>query len=218
MYRCISGATVPYGRRLFQRAMSCAAAPRKSALYTRGGDGGHSSLFTGERRRKDDAVFCALGALDEANAQIGVARELLEIPQIIDQLQEIQSALLDAGAAVATPLDTASEKRKEVVAFDADSVKGLEKCIDELDREAGPLTQFILPGGGVPAAQLHVARAVVRRAERAIVPLVLEERVDPQVGVYINRLSDYMFAAARVVAKRNGILDVLYVSRRRRKR
>lgn len=191
----------------------------KSGLYTRGGDSGYSSLFDGTRTRKDATVFSVLGSLDEANAHLGLARSL--IPQsssdLKSELSAIQSALLDAGASVATPL-ASSSARSAAVRFDDEMVVSLERSIDRLDAEAGKLTSFILPGGGRAAATMHVARAVVRRAEREVASLVLAGEADPNVGVYVNRLSDYVFAAARVAAKRAGEEEVLYVSRRKRDR
>ena len=165
-------------------------------------------LFNGERRRKDDMVFAALGDSDELNAALGLASAHCEADGggraalIVPHLCEVQSRLLDLGSAVATPRSQSSEKRLERTSFDAngDSTLQLEQWIDTLDAELPPLRNFILPGGGGAAASLHVARAVCRRAERSVVPLVLEGECDGAAQVYLNRLSDYLFTAARYVA------------------
>eukprot|EP00188_Purpureofilum_apyrenoidigerum_P002241 Plantae.Rhodophyta-Purpureofilum_apyrenoidigerum.ctg23719.p1 GENE.Plantae.Rhodophyta-Purpureofilum_apyrenoidigerum.ctg23719~~Plantae.Rhodophyta-Purpureofilum_apyrenoidigerum.ctg23719.p1 ORF type:complete len:219 (-),score=35.30 Plantae.Rhodophyta-Purpureofilum_apyrenoidigerum.ctg23719:209-865(-) len=182
----------------------------KARIYTRTGDKGHSSLFNGERRSKDDAVFEALGNLDVSNAQVGLAREHLTDKELRDKFALIQSALFDAGAAVATPRPTSSEARLKQVAFDASKIRQLERWIDELDAVLPPLRKFILPGGGTAAANVHVARTAVRTAERRVFSLVHDDHVDETVGQYLNRLGDFLFVAARYISYSAKIPEVEY--------
>lgn len=186
-------------------------------IYTRTGDAGSSSLFNGERRHKNDIVFTALGDSDELNAAIGVARAHCELggsartELMVPQLAVVQSRLLDLGSAVATPAATSSAARLDRVLFDDGGANTalLEGWIDELEVALPPLRNFILPGGGVAAASLHVARAICRRSERSVVPLVLAGDCDGAVAKYLNRLSDYLFVAARTAAVDAGG-DVVY--------
>ena len=163
-------------------------------VYTRTGDKGESSLYNGERRPKDFQVFEALGDTDELNSMLGAAREFAlgvhGLEDLPEQLEEIQSRLLDVGSAVATPLATSSDAKVARTKFPEASVTALEHWIDEMDEELPPLKNFILPSGGKGPAFLHLARTVCRRAERKVVPLVREESVEPVVGRYLNRLSD----------------------------
>lgn len=182
-------------------------------VYTKTGDKGTSQLFSGERRSKRDEVFEALGTVDEANASIGLAREFLD-PEahaaVSAELEEIMSRLLDVGSSVATPVDVSSSSKLKRVAFDADLVLHLEESIDRMDEELPPLKNFILPSGGKCAAHLHVARTVVRRAERIVAGLVQEEKVEASVGIYLNRLSDYLFTLARFIAMKQGHEEKIY--------
>lgn len=178
-----------------------------SAVYTKTGDKGASSLFTGERRRKSDRVFDVLGTVDELNSFVGVAKEYLRPQQpsssqvlVMSQLVHIQDRLLDVGSIVATPsLSGSSTYHPEMWTVD------LERVIDELDAALTTLQSFILPGGSIPSAHLHVCRSTCRRAEREVVALL--ERSGSAYGpqlesacVYLNRLSDFFFVAARCMA------------------
>ena len=195
-------------------------APRKFKVYTKTGDKGTSSLYSGERASKDDRIFAALGDTDELNAHIGVAREHCQssaIPGLDVQLAEIQSRLLDLGSSIATPLPSASASKIRRVHFAEDNTERLESWIDAMDEELPPLRNFILPSGGLSAAHLHVARTVCRRAERSVVPLVREETTERSVHVYLNRLSDYLFTAARYAALREGKTEVVYKKARAKK-
>lgn len=177
---------------------------KKSMLYTRTGDKGESSLYNGERRSKTDPVFEALGEQDELCAAIGIAREYCAIGRnnLSPMLIEIQSRLFDLGAAVATPRNTSSVDKIVYTAFNPKHTEQLELWIDTLDAEMPPLTTFIIPSGGLSSTHLHMARVVCRRAERAVVPLIADMQIDVEVGRYLNRLSDLLFAAARVAAQR----------------
>ena len=179
-------------------------------VYTRTGDGGSSSLFNGERRSKNDLVFAALGDTDELNASIGAARAQCEVAAtahptlgpMLPQLDHIQSRLLDVGSAVATPRSRSNEAQLVRAVFDeeGEETQQLERWLDAMDVQLPPLRNFILPSGGLVSSSLHVARAVCRRAERSVTPLVLEEECSGRVAVFVNRLSDYLFVAARFSA------------------
>lgn len=188
---------------------------RRFKIYTKTGDKGASSLFNGERRKKTDPFFAALGDVDEVNACIGLAsahcataKENPGKEKLIEQLGEVQSRLLDVGSAVATPLESSSDRKIAIAQFAQEHSEQLEQWIDELDSELPALTTFILPSGGQASAQLHIARAVCRRAERAVV--VLDDAVPDSVRVYMNRLSDYLFTAARYAAMQDGETEVTY--------
>ena len=146
----------------------------------------------------------AIGEVDEANAAIGVAIAALDPGDIADHLQRIQNDLFDLGADVATPGD--AEGALRIV---ASQVERLEREIDEMNAALEPLTSFILPGGSPAVAALHLARTVVRRAERAAVALDQSEPLNPQLLAYLNRLSDHLFVAARCAALSRGG-DVLW--------
>ena len=190
-------------------AISLAARARSFKIYTKTGDLGSSSLFNGQRKSKDDRIFAALGDSDELNAALGVACEQCKVnggertAVIIPQLVTVQSRLLDLGSAIATPLTQSSDARLKRATFDdnGESTAQLEQWIDDMDAELAPLRNFILPGGGVASASLHVARAVCRRTERSVVPLVLDGECEPLANIYLNRLSDYLFQAARYAAR-----------------
>ncbi|KAJ3028092.1 UNVERIFIED_CONTAM: hypothetical protein HDU68_002477 [Siphonaria sp. JEL0065] len=183
-------------------------------IYTRTGDKGTSALYTGERRPKDDAIFEALGNVDELSSYLGLAREFCDDTNngLSENLEKIQCILLDVGANVATPRNSASEFKRNRTEFDVDGylVMELEAWIDELDQSLEPLKNFILPSGGKAGSTLHVARNVCRSAERKIVPLIAENIADASVGKYINRLSDYLFTAARFAAKSEGKPERIY--------
>eukprot|EP00611_Tribonema_gayanum_P007661 TRINITY_DN1707_c0_g1_i2.p1 TRINITY_DN1707_c0_g1~~TRINITY_DN1707_c0_g1_i2.p1 ORF type:complete len:272 (-),score=65.31 TRINITY_DN1707_c0_g1_i2:322-1047(-) len=194
-------------------ARRAVAKPKKSILYTKTGDKGASSLYSGERRSKTDATFQALGASDELNSVIGVAREycVLAGNGLDELLAEIQSRLFDVGACIATPRDKASEAKLAKTAFPPKCTAEVEFAIDELDSKLPPLKTFILPSGGLAAVHLHLARVVCRRAERSAIPLVEAGEVDPEVGRYLNRLSDFLFAAARYASHVEGAPETSWV-------
>jgi cob(I)alamin adenosyltransferase len=177
---------------------------RLTKIYTRGGDGGMTSLATGERRPKHDLRICANGAVDEANSAIGIAR-IHATGDVEEALARIQNDLFDVGADLSTPdgLDGALR------ATDA-QVENLEKQIDVINTRLEPLNSFVLPGGTALAATLHMARALVRRAEREATELATVEEVNPSALKYLNRLSDLLFQMARD-ANDCGRQDVLWV-------
>jgi cob(I)alamin adenosyltransferase len=181
-------------------------------IYTRTGDDGTTGLAAGPRRRKDDLRVEAYGTVDETNACIGVARLSTGGDADVDaMLGRIQNDLFDLGADLATP-DTGEALSYEPLRIVAGQVERLEREIDQLNAALAPLKSFVLPGGSAAAAGLHVARTVCRRAERLVVALrrVEGEAVSPAAVQYLNRLSDFLFVAARFVND-NGAGDVLWV-------
>ncbi len=170
-------------------------------IYTRVGDKGSTSLFGGTKISKSAVRLHAYGTLDELNACLGLIVSNSETPkQIKGQLIEIQSLLFVIGADLATPLESSAN----ILRTDPIYAEKFERWIDEMDEELKPLTQFILPGGTVVGALLHQARTICRRAERWIVELKERESVTPGVIVVMNRLSDYLFTAARYANKTLG--------------
>ena len=173
-------------------------------IYTRTGDGGSAGLVDGSRVSKSSLRMIAIGDVDEANAAIGVAVAALDEGAITDQLLEIQNDLFDLGADVATPDEVDGALR-----IVGSQVERLEREIDAMNADLPPLESFILPGGSASVAALHLARAIVRRAERAAVALNEAEPLNPSLLAYLNRLSDHLFVVARFVAAREGG-DVLW--------
>ena len=178
-------------------------------IYTRTGDCGSSGLVDGSRRPKFDARFEAIGAVDEANSAIGMALVALIGGAHHAALQRAQNDLFDLGADLASPGNdfTPSEMALRMVPL---QTEWLEGQIDALNDVLKPLSSFILPGGSEAAARVHVARASVRKAERAMAALAAVEQVNPAALSYINRLSDYLFQLARAL-NGNGAEDILWV-------
>ena len=168
-------------------------------IYTRTGDGGSAGLVDGSRVSKSSLRMAAIGEVDEANAAIGVAIAALGGGDTAYQLLKVQNDLFDLGADIATPGQIDGALR-----IVASQVARLEVEIDEMNDELDPLTSFILPGGSPAVAALHLARGIVRRAERAAVSLNEAEPLNAQLLAYLNRLSDHLFVAARFVAAREG--------------
>jgi cob(I)alamin adenosyltransferase len=172
-------------------------------IYTRTGDKGTTSLFSGQRVPKDNPFIEALGSVDEGNSSLGLALSLLpreeKFIQTRQQLEMIQHALFDVGAALATPLTCHEDKKLERTRFDHQAIELLEKWIDVMDAQLPPLKTFILPGGHPAGAALHLSRSTIRRAERQVIPLYEQADVSQSVLVYLNRLSDYLFMLSRFV-------------------
>ncbi|TGQ09666.1 MULTISPECIES: cob(I)yrinic acid a,c-diamide adenosyltransferase [unclassified Mesorhizobium] len=182
-------------------------------IYTRTGDDGTTGLGTGERRLKSDLRVDAYGTIDEANACIGMARihTAGEHPLIDAMLSRIQNDLFDLGADLAVP-DDGKPLDYEPLRVVAAQTGRVEQDIDLLNKELQPLKSFVLNGGTPAAAALHLARTVARRAERLMVALAQDptEHVNREALKYINRVSDFLFVAARAVND-NGKADVLWV-------
>jgi cob(I)alamin adenosyltransferase len=211
---------------------------KKNVPYTRGGDSGTSQLLTGERRSKADLSFEAMGTVDELCSVTGVVyaeliREIGETSNTLEEhdcealkewLLEIMSRLFDIGSHLAKPKrqrreDDSSSEEDDEPKFVADGIGGgfdvlhiqqLEDWIDTMTEDLPELRSFILPTGTPTAAQFHVARTVCRRAERMMVPLVQNGIADPNAMKYVNRLSDFFFAAARWVSHQQGMEEIQY--------
>jgi cob(I)alamin adenosyltransferase len=180
---------------------------RLTKIYTRGGDKGQTSLGDGARVAKHDLRVAAFGTVDEANAAIGLAR--LHTESIADaMLARIQNDLFDLGADLCRPGDDAADAK--ALRIQQSQVQRLEDEIDAMNVSLEPLDSFVLPGGRPAAAHLHLARTVVRRAERLSAELATREPVNPTAVVYLNRLSDHLFVLSRYLNDR-GAADVLWV-------
>lgn len=178
---------------------------RLTRIYTRAGDGGKSSLGDGTRVPKQSLRIDAIGAVEEANAALGIAR--LHTAGAFDaMLSRIQNELFDLGADLCTPgVDFASPDKLRMI---PDQVARLEREIDTMNEKLGALTSFILPGGTPGAAQVHLARTITRRAERTLFALAAVEPVNPVALQYVNRLSDHLFVLGRALNATTG--DVLW--------
>lgn len=177
-------------------------------VYTKTGDTGETSIIGG-RVFKDDPRVEAYGTIDELNSFVGqavFAAEQSEIPDIREQLLQIQHELYDSGSDLAYAKE--EESRYKVT---DNMVERLERWIDELEQENPPLERFILPGGSALSCALHVCRTVCRRAERLTVTLARTVEINPAVRKYLNRLSDYFFVAARAANAKTGVPDVEYI-------
>ena len=175
-------------------------------IYTRGGDKGETSLGSGKRVAKHSRRVAAYGTVDEANAAVGMAR-LHTDGETDAMLARIQNDLFDLGADLSTPEGGGGAKGPLRIL--GAQVERLEHEIDAMNAELQPLDSFILPGGTELAAALHVARTVVRRAERLAVALADRETINPEAIKYLNRLSDHLFVLART-ANDKGLSDVLW--------
>jgi cob(I)alamin adenosyltransferase len=179
--------------------------PSPPRIYTKTGDAGDTGLFDGTRVAKSDPRVEACGEVDEVSAALGVARQhLTHAPELAALIEGIQGDLLAVGARLADPSHRISERVTKINLGEA-HISKLETWIDSLDASLPPLRRFILPGGSPAGAALHLARAVARRAERRVVSL--GETVDPVVIVYLNRLSDLLFVAARAANVRAGLAE-----------
>ena len=188
---------------------------RLTKIYTRTGDAGETGLVTGQRVKKSDARIAAYGDVDELNSQVGFARACNrqrpagapERDSIEAFLRDVQNELFLVGSDLACVL---AERPAQMKVVTPAEITRLEQRIDAMNGTLGPLTEFILPGGGALGAALHVARAVCRRAERGAVALAQREPVDPTTIGYLNRLSDFLFVLARFAAKSCGEPEELW--------
>ncbi len=180
-------------------------------IYTKTGDDGTTALGTGERRPKNDLRIDAYGTVDETNAVVGLVRLHTSgsAPEVDLVLGRIQNDLFDLGADLATP-ETDQDLGYEPLRITDSQVTALETAIDDLNSELTPLRSFVLPGGSAASAHLHLARTVSRRAERLMVELAPNEKINPAAIRYMNRLSDYFFVASRFLNEK-GEQDVLWV-------
>jgi cob(I)alamin adenosyltransferase len=179
-------------------------------IYTRTGDQGETGLFGGGRVSKAHTRVAAYGTVDELNAALGVAVESVASEEISCSLKKVQNDLFSLGAFLATPGAEDGSARATIPDLPGDRVKEMEVWIDRASTETPELRNFILPGGTQGAAALHLARTVCRRAERSVVRLAEHQQVDPLVLAYLNRLSDLLFAYARLENHRNGVPDIVW--------
>lgn len=180
---------------------------RLTNIVTRTGDDGTTGLAGGGRVSKDSPRVWAFGTVDELNSAIGVVRSLNADPDVDAHLRVIQNDLFNLGGELATPPD---KLQKGMPGIDRQHVVDLEKQVEELTEELGPLREFILPGGSPVGAQLHVARTICRRAERFCVRLSKEEKIGEFVIPYLNRLSDALFTLARWSNKKAGAKETFW--------
>jgi len=185
--------------------------PRITKVYTRGGDDGTTGLGTGRRVGKDSPRVEAYGAVDELNSQIGLALAAGLDPEIATTLRAVQNELFHLGSDLCVPEE--DKQRTPVPSIDQRHVDELERVLDRLTERVGPLENFVLPGGSVGAAHLHVARTVCRRAERVVVSLGRQEPIGPFTVKYLNRLSDALFVMARFENRQKSVPDILWNSR-----
>ncbi len=182
-------------------------------IYTRTGDDGTTGLVDGPRVSKTASRLHAIGEVDETNSTLGLAIQSLAADEgdspLVAELRRVQNDLFDLGADIATPGESFEPSPMELRIV-ASQVEWLEAAIDNANAQLPPLTSFILPGGSLPAAHMHMARVVTRRAERALVAASLDAAINPQALNYLNRLSDYLFTLCRLInASRGG--DILWV-------
>ena len=171
-------------------------------IYTRTGDNGDTGLFDGSRVTKSDPRVAAYGDVDELNAWLGLARVDVADNQISEMIAAIQRDLFALGARLADPARKIADRVTKAIVTTED-ISRLEYCIDRLEAELPALRRFILAGGSRPGASLHVARTICRRAERAMVSLG-RDAYEPELLVYVNRLSDLLFVMARAANHREG--------------
>ena len=182
---------------------------RLSKIYTRTGDDGTTGLGDGSRVPKDSPRVEAYGTVDELNSSLGVLLALPALPgAVMSTLTQVQHELFDMGGELCIPGHRA---------ITAEQITRLEHTLDGFNEALPPLKEFILPGGGPAAAACHLARTVARRAERRVVTLQRSESVSPEVGKYLNRLSDLLFVVARVLARHERGTEVLWRHQRAKK-
>ncbi len=174
-------------------------------LYTKTGDGGQTRLGDGTTVAKDHARVAAYGEVDELNAAIGLAATVCGLDDWTDRLRGVQDCLFVLGAELADPA-----AGPNTPTLDPEDITRLESWIDQACAEVAPLKHFVLPGGNELAARLHVARTVCRRAERSVVALAGDERISARAVVFLNRLSDLLFAWARLANHRSGVQEVVW--------
>ncbi|OGQ08809.1 MAG: ATP:cob(I)alamin adenosyltransferase [Deltaproteobacteria bacterium RIFCSPLOWO2_12_FULL_40_28] len=176
-----------------------------SKIYTKTGDDGTTALFDGTRVLKDNLRVDAYGDVDELNAFMGLVSTSVSDVDLKKVFFTVQNDLFALGAKLANPMD---KKQKEKANFGEENFLFLEKIIDQYEKELNPLTSFILPGGSLPGAYCHLARTICRRAERKVVMLGKQEKINADLIIYLNRLSDLLFVLARVINKRLGAPDI----------
>lgn len=185
--------------------------PRLTKIYTRKGDTGTTALGSGDRVPKDSARVSAYGDVDELNSCLGLALAGGLCPRLRQAIPKIQNELFNVGSDLC--FTEADKQQFTIPTVQSRHIVDLENLIDELNAELGPLENFILPGGSLGAAHLHLARTICRRAERTIIALMREEAIGPFVLPYLNRLSDALFVMARYENMQSGVTEPLWDSR-----
>ncbi|MGB8036104.1 MAG: cob(I)yrinic acid a,c-diamide adenosyltransferase [Nitrososphaeraceae archaeon] len=186
-------------------------------IYTKTGDKGETGLIGGKRIPKSDPRIISYGLIDELNSNVGLTISLLNLKNnnlfsdLIDLLIKIQNDLFAIGSDLADPTYPMENKYK-IPRTDEKMVLYLESEIDKFDKEVVPITFFILPGGSIESSILHVSRSIARRTETAVTALSKSQTINPAILIYLNRLSDLLFVAARLVNKRIGVEDVAWKS------
>jgi cob(I)alamin adenosyltransferase len=181
---------------------------RLSKIYTRTGDDGTTGLGDGTRVAKDSARVAAYGAVDELNSAIGIVLACEVSAPVREVLTQVQHDLFDLGGELCIP---------GIAMVHAADIERLEHTLDAFNADLPVLKEFILPGGGMAAAQCHLARAICRRAERKVITLTRQETVRAEAVHYLNRLSDLLFVIARVLARESGHGEVLWQHERRKR-
>uniref|UniRef100_A0A914CBB2 Corrinoid adenosyltransferase MMAB n=1 Tax=Acrobeloides nanus TaxID=290746 RepID=A0A914CBB2_9BILA len=197
-------------QRTYVVASSCSFATFKPGRGT--GDKGKSSLWNNERKWKDDIVFEALGTTDELSSLLGICRELIQgadLKDVDEILTRVQCCLQDLCSHVATPPDS-SQKKLERTKFDENFVNYVNELINSYGEKVPPLKQFILPGGGLQAANFQYARSICRKAERRLIPLLRENQIDENALKFLNRLSDLLFVLGRYVCMKTCHNEYVY--------
>ena len=190
-------------------------------IYTKTGDKGETGLIGGKRIPKSDPRIISYGLIDELNSNVGLTISLLNLKNnnlfsdLIDLLIKIQNDLFAIGSDLADPTYPMENKYK-IPRTDEKMVLYLESEIDKFEKEVVPITFFILPGGSIESSILHVSRSIARRTETAVTALSKSQTINPAILIYLNRLSDLLFVAARLVNKRIGVEDVAWKSLPRR--
>jgi cob(I)alamin adenosyltransferase len=186
-------------------------------IYTKTGDKGETGLIGGKRISKGDPRIVAYGSVDELNSNIGIAISSLTVKDrhlfldLINIMTRIQSELFIVGSDLADPRSpTGNQNQFQTPRTEENMASALEDAIDKFETELEPITFFILPGGSIEASLLHITRTIARRAESAATLLSKDQIMNPIVLVYLNRLSDFLFVAARLINKRLGIKDVAW--------
>lgn len=183
-------------------------------IYTKTGDKGTTSLYGGTKVEKDNLRIETYGTIDELNSYVGLIRSYPINPILMEELIIIQKDLFNIGAELATPADKlmlANGKPRLQVMIEETQILQLEEWIDDIDETLEIMTHFILPGGNQASSHAHIARCICRRAERLIVSLSKEEEIRPVLFKYVNRLSDYLFTAARKIAKDDNHDEVKWI-------
>ena len=181
---------------------------KRNRIYTKTGDDGTTGLVGGSRVKKYDPRLEAYGTVDELNAQLGLLRSYDLPDKVVQLLIEIQNKLFNIGSRLAS--DEKGDDFTKGLSITEKNITQLETAIDEFEQKLQELTQFILPGGDVVVAQCHVVRTVCRRAERRIIEFSEQQKVQPEIIKYINRLSDFLFVLARKLSADQGVDESLW--------